>query len=200
TYFLYCIKKEQLPFILFPLAGYTKEEVRRIAKKAELPVAAKPQSQDICFISGNGYKDFIRARVGEVPGGDIVTINGTVVGQHDGIIQYTRGQRGGLRVALGKPQYVVAVDAEHNRIVIGDKKDLRTRTLIARDINRLVDAFPQTVCAKIRYSHTEASCTVRLRDNGSAAVEFEEAQEAITPGQAVVFYDGDTVLGGGSID
>ncbi|MCP4648481.1 MAG: tRNA 2-thiouridine(34) synthase MnmA [PVC group bacterium] len=198
TYFLYCIKKDQLQSILFPLADYMKDQVRTIAKDANLPVAEKPESQDICFVNETNYKDFIKKRIGLQEEGDIVDKNGTVLGKHKGIINYTKGQRKGLGIATGKPSYVIGIDAAKNQIILGDRDDLLQKNLIASDINLLLDAFPQKGSAQIRYAHQEADCSLEYKDN-ILNVSFDNAQDAVTPGQAVVVYDHETVVGGGVI-
>lgn len=199
TYFLYCIKKEQLPFILFPLAPYTKEEVRDIARDAGLAVATKPQSQDICFVPDGDYAKLIKARDLHAEPGEIVSVSGDVLGCHNGIIHYTVGQRRGLGVATGRPLYVVALDVTKRQVIVGDKEDLFAKKLYAHSLNIFKTPFPERVMAKIRYTQHKASCVVIFDNDGGACVTFDEPQEAITPGQAIVFYDGDIVAGGGII-
>ena len=198
TYFLYCIKKEQLPSILFPLADYTKEQIREIAQKAGLLVAEKSESQDICFIDDKGYSDFIAKRIGLQKEGDIVDTKGNILGRHKGIVNYTKGQRKGLGVAAGKPVYVTGIDVEKNQVILGSREDLLQETLQAADINLLLDNFPETASAKIRYAHKPAECCLEYNDN-ILKVSFNIPQEAVTPGQAIVIYDEDTVVGGGVI-
>ncbi|MBI4845518.1 MAG: tRNA 2-thiouridine(34) synthase MnmA [Candidatus Omnitrophica bacterium] len=199
TYFLYGIKKENLSAILFPLADYTKEEVRNIARQAGLPVAEKPQSQDICFISGKDYKEFVSKRA-RIKSGDIVDMKGIVIGSHSGIINYTRGQRTGLRIARQKPLYVVDIDAKKNQVIVGNKEDLKSDKALVSGLNLLVDELPEKTSAKIRYRHKKAACSIKLADRGSLEVVFEDAQEAVTAGQSIVFYENNTVLGGGIIE
>lgn len=199
TYFLYTIPYDSLGYILFPLAPLTKEEVRKFARNASLPVAEKQESQDICFVTQNNYKAFLSERIRGLKPGPIVDIHGTVLGEHPGIIYYTVGQRGGLGISHKTPLYVISIDADGNKIVVGEKKDLKNKGLIARHLNILAGSWPLQVHAKIRYRKREASCMVTLGDD-SARVIFTEAQEAITPGQSVVFYANDRVLGGGVID
>lgn len=199
TYFLYPIPYEKLGRILFPLAGFTKEEVREMAQKASLPVAHKQESQDICFVTQKNYQEFIAARVPEITPGPIVDLHGKKMGTHRGIIFYTLGQRGGLGISHPTPLYVVSIDPVKNRIVVGDKKDLMSRELIAVNINRLVKTWPEKVYAKIRYRKKEALCEIINKD-GRLKVIFAEDQEAITPGQSIVFYENDKVLGGGIIE
>lgn len=198
TYFLYCIRKGALKSILFPLADYTKGEVREVARKIRLPIAEKPQSQDICFIPRGGHREFLSSRVRSVQSGPVMDIKGDVLGRHKGIVFYTIGQREGLGIAKGKPLYVVSIDSQKNQIVLGEKAYLKARGLIASDLNLFVEELPQRVYAKIRYSHPQAKCTVFHKD-GMIKLIFQQAQEAVTSGQSVVLYDNDTVVGGGVI-
>ncbi len=199
TYFLYPIPYEKLGNILFPLASLTKDEVREMAKKDLLPVAEKPESQDICFVTQKNYQEFLSGRVKELNPGPIVDIQGKMLGKHRGIIFYTIGQRGGLGISHKTPLYVVSIDPLENRIVVGEKKDLMAKGLLAGEINMFTKFWPQQVYAKIRYRKKEALCEVTA-ENGGLKVIFAEEQEAITPGQSVVFYDQDRVLGGGTIE
>lgn len=200
TYFLYCIPKKTLSHLLFPMFNYDKEEIRKIASEAELPVANKAESQDICFVTGKSYKQFLSEQ-GVVPvAGEIVDLDGNVLGRHNGIINFTRGQRGGLGIAVGRPLYVVDVDASTNRVVVGDKEDLFSNVIFTSPVNRLVERFPEKVFAKIRYAHKEAACSCVFKEDGTAEVLFEEMQSAVTPGQSIVFYDEDIVLGGAIIE
>jgi tRNA-specific 2-thiouridylase len=199
TYFLYHIAPKALSQVFFPLAPYTKEEVRAIAVRADLPVAAKAESQDICFVTQKTYHDFMQRRLGGVKMGPIVDRRGRRLGSHQGIAFYTVGQRGGLGISHPAPLYVLAIDAEKNEIVVGEKKDLLGRELIAGDLNLFQLDWPEVVQAKIRYRKKESPCRV-VFGQGRARVVFEESQEAITPGQSVVFYDRDDVLGGGVIE
>lgn len=200
TYFLYGIPASFLASILFPLASHTKEEVRRIAERAKLPVAEKRESQDICFITGKKYTDFVLERIrGAAREGPIVDVAGNVIGSHRGVIHHTVGQRSGMRIGGRAPLYVVAIDAAGNRIVAGERKDLLSRGLVASDVNVLVERWPDRICGKIRYRKKESPCRA-WREGRRMRVMFEEMQEAVTPGQSVVLYDGDTVLGGGIIE
>ena len=198
TYFLHAIPKEVLPRILFPLAGYTKDQVREIARKAALPVSDKSESQDICFIPRGGCAEFLHDRGVRVEPGEIVDQNGKIIGRHRGIACYTIGQRGGLGISSPRPLYVLAIDAARNRLIVGEKGELKSGGLIADRVNCLVGAFPEVAWAKIRYAHRPAKCRTRYRE-GSLTVRFDEPQEAVAPGQSVVLYDGSTVLGGGTI-
>jgi len=199
TYFLYPIGKDDLSRILFPLADYNKGEIRTIAENARLPVATKAESQDICFVTGNGYGQFIREMGGAAEPGPIVDLKGREVGRHEGIASYTVGQRRGLAIAAMEPLYVVSVDAENNRIVVGGKKDLKASGLYAGEFNCLVEEMPVRGEAKIRYRKHAAECTISIAGD-RIRVDFHDPQESITPGQAVVLYRGDEVLGGGVIE
>jgi len=199
TYFLYSMPYDRLGNVLFPLAPLTKDEVRELAKKAALPVAEKQESQDICFVTQKNYQEFLLARVQKLNPGPIVDMQGKILGKHRGIIFYTIGQRGGLGISHATPLYVVSIDPDENRIVIGGKKDLMAKGLLAGEMNMLAKSWPQQVYAKIRYRKKEAPCDVTA-DKGRLKVIFAEEQEAITPGQSVVFYENDLVLGGGTIE
>ncbi|MBN1470739.1 MAG: tRNA 2-thiouridine(34) synthase MnmA [Syntrophaceae bacterium] len=199
TYFLYAIPYERLKNILFPLAHLTKDEVRNLAGKNSLPVTEKQESQDICFVTQKNSQEFLLERVRDVKPGPIADLSGKILGKHRGIIFHTIGQRGGLGISHPTPLYVVSIDPVKNRIVVGEKKDLMGKGLVASGINRLVKNWPKEVYAKIRYRKKEALCNVR-EEKGKMKVIFAEEQEAITPGQSVVFYDHDRVLGGGIID
>ncbi|HOU49615.1 MAG: tRNA 2-thiouridine(34) synthase MnmA [Smithella sp.] len=198
TYFLYAIPSEKLGRILFPLAHLTKDEVRDLAEKYSLPVAQKRESQDICFVTQKNYQEFLLSRGQEFQPGPIVDLHGKVLGRHRGIVFHTIGQRGGLGISHPTPLYVVSIDPLKNRIVVGEKKDLMGRGLVARDVNMLAANWPSQVHAKIRYRKKEALCEVK-NENEIFKVIFAEEQEAITPGQSVVFFDKDRVLGGGEI-
>ncbi len=199
TYFLYPISYDDLGTILFPLASLTKDEVRDMAKKYTMPVAEKQESQDICFVTQKNYQDFLSGRVKGLNPGLIVDIQGKILGEHRGIIYYTIGQRGGLGISHKTPLYVVSINPDKNEIVVGEKKDLKAKGLIAGDLNMLAEAWPREVNAKIRYRKKEAACEITPVNN-RIRVTFAEEQEAITPGQSVVFYENDRVLGGGIIE
>ncbi|MFB3924474.1 MAG: tRNA 2-thiouridine(34) synthase MnmA [Syntrophales bacterium] len=199
TYFLYPIPHDALGSILFPLAPFTKEEVRKIALREKLPVAAKEESQDICFVTQKNYGTFLSQRIGGIRPGPIVDLTGKKLGEHKGIVFYTIGQREGLGISAKSPFYVVSIDVAGNRIVVGGKKDVMAKGLVAGDLNVLVGNWPSQVYGKIRYRKKEARCIAAIK-GGKLEVMFEEAQEAITPGQSVVLYDGDIVLGGGVIE
>lgn len=198
TYFLYGIRRELLPRILFPLAEHTKQEVRAIAKKAALPAAERFESQDICFIKGEGYGDFLARRLADVKPGEIVDIHGRIMGTHGGVPYYTIGQRSGLGISHKVPLYVLNIDVAGNRIVVGEKSHLKSRELTADRVNVLADSLPGCATGKIRYAHRAAKCRVQL-ENEILRVVFDNPQESITPGQSIVLYDGDVLLGGGII-
>ncbi len=199
TYFLYPIPYAGLGSILFPLASLTKEEVRKMATEAALPVAQKEESQDICFVTQKNYQAFLLERVQDLKAGPVLDMQGNVLGEHKGIIFYTIGQRGGLGISSRIPRYVVSIDHENNSIVIGGKNDLKAKGLVAGGLNMLAETWPSLVFAKVRYRKKEAPCAVTL-ESDSVCVTFAEEQEAITPGQSVVFYADDRVLGGGIIE
>lgn len=204
TYALYNLTQEQLARTLMPVGAYTKDEIRQIAEKLELPVAHKKDSQDICFIPDHDYAAFIdRQAPNRVPGpGNFVMRDGTVVGQHEGITHYTIGQRRGLNVAVGKRIFVNQIDAARNEVVLGDDAEVFTDYLIADQINCMaVPSFKdgQEYLAKIRYSHGGTRCRVTMLDHDRMRLDFAEPVRAVTPGQAVVLYDGDYVAGGGRI-
>jgi tRNA-specific 2-thiouridylase len=199
TYFLYQIKEDDLSSLLFPLGLLNKDEVRILANKAGLHVAQKAESQDICFVTESSYGKFFQEQKVTALTGEIVDKAGRILGRHKGIIYYTIGQRGGLGISAKTPLYVVEIDAVKNKIVVGEKKDLYSGGLIAGDINLLTAELPGKVEAKIRYRKKPACCSVQ-KDGDRLKVVFDEAQESITPGQAVVLYRGDEVLGGGVIE
>lgn len=202
TYVLYSLTQEQLAHTLFPLGNLEKSQVREIAEKAGLVNSNKPDSQDICFVPDGKYAEFIKRFSGESsPQGNFVDINNNVLGVHNGLMNYTIGQRKGLGIALGKPAYVVKKDIASNTVVLGDEADLYTKTLVAEDVNLISVAEitePMRITAKTRYSQNDRPAVLSFRD-GKYTVEFDEPQRAVTSGQAVVFYDGDIVVGGGTI-
>ena len=208
SYFLFGLTQEQLARTEFPLGELSKTEVREIARRAQLPVAAKPESQEICFVPSGNYVRFIEGYLSEqgraLPddSGEIVMTGGEVIGHHNGLHQFTVGQRKGLGIATGRPLYVVALDRVRNRLVVGDDSELRSTRCEVRDINWIAFEQPNgpiEAMAKIRNRHEPALATIRALDSTSASVDFSEPQRAITPGQAAVFYSGDLVLGGGWI-
>jgi tRNA-specific 2-thiouridylase len=199
TYFLYGIPRSSLESVLFPLCDLTKPQVREIARDEGIAVAEKAESQDICFVSDNNYRSYIDRAVPQ-KSGPIVDTCGKVLGRHEGIGNYTIGQRRKLGIAAGTPLYVVAVEAQRNTVVVGLEKDLFSKSLSASRLNMLVDEIPADTVAKIRYAHSPVACRTVVLGNGTMAVEFAEPQRAVTPGQSVVVYSGDTVVGGGIID
>ena len=203
TYALYNLTQEQLKRTLMPVGEYTKDQIREIAAKIGLYVANKPDSQEICFVPDNDYAGFIEEYTGQkLAKGNFVDVHGNVLGQHQGIIHYTIGQRKGLGIALGKPAFVVEIRPETNEVVIGTNEDVFGMSLIADRLNAM--SIPEytdgmEVIAKIRYNHEGAKCRITKLSEDCIRCDFEEPQRAITPGQAVVFYDGDVVVGGGTI-
>lgn len=203
TYALYNLTQDQLACTLMPVGDYTKDEIRRIAEKIHLRIAAKPDSQDICFIPDHDYAKFVEEESDRrFKPGHFVDKTGKVLGTHQGIIRYTVGQRKGLGLALGHPVFVTAIRPETNEVVVGTGEEVFAESLIADDINMMsVPAFDRekTYVAKIRYAHEGAPCRVVPLTNGQIRVSFEIPQRAITPGQAVVIYDGPCIAGGGTI-
>lgn len=199
TYFLYSISQQVLENVVFPLAEFKKHEVRELAHSAAIPVASKPESQEICFITDNDYRRFLRQNGIEEAPGNFYDMKGNILGRHNGIFNYTIGQRKGLGIALGTPRYVVAIDISRNAVIVGDKNELFSSVLFARDVNMFAETLPEKCTAKVRYSQKDIPCSARLVD-GSLEVHFNEPVEAVTPGQSVVLYDGDIVLGGGIIE
>ncbi len=203
TYVLYGLTQHQLAHTLFPLYGMEKAEVRKIAEDADLINSRKPDSQDICFVPDGDYASFICRDTNIQPQkGDFINKDGKVIGTHQGLIRYTVGQRKGLGTAFGKPMFVVDKNAESNQVILGDEKDLYTCELIADDVNLIsIEALtsPIRVTAKTRYSQKDESATIEALPNGQIKVTFDKPQRAVTKGQAVVFYDGDIVVGGGTI-
>jgi len=204
SYFLYCLTQDQLSHTLMPIGDYTKEEVRKKARKLGLPVAQRPESQEICFVPDNDYARFLRDRIPDVfRPGPIVDIENRVLGRHKGIAHYTIGQRRGLGIAAEHPLYVLSIQRDENTIVVGPVNQLYEKTLLASSLNLISAekiAEPLEMKAKIRYKHKEMKALLTLLDSDRAQVKFEKPQRAITPGQSVVFYDGDIVIGGGIID
>lgn len=199
TYFLYALTPEQLSRTLFPVGGYTKPQVREMARALGLDTADRPESQD--FISGMDYASLFCEE--EVTEGDIVDETGRILGTHRGIIHYTVGQRKGLGISSDRPLYVSKIDAQRNRIVVSDRKHLLSEGLIAADLNLIaVDQLEgaHRVKAKIRLQHKEADATLFPHENSKAKIIFDEPQMSVTPGQSAVFYSDDIVFGGGTIE
>ena len=208
TYFLFGLTQEQLSRTLFPLGDMTKPEVRELARRHGLALAEKPDSQEICFVPGGDYKRFIDAYLAEqgeaLPdtAGDLVTTSGEVLGEHGGIHNFTVGQRKGLGVATGSALYVIQISGANKQVIVGDEEQLYSRTLRTHRVNLItVDDLhePMRVTVKIRHRHEPAAATIERTASDEIFVTFDEPQRAITPGQAAVFYDGDTVVGGGWI-
>jgi tRNA-specific 2-thiouridylase len=208
SYFLFGLTQEQLSRSVFPLGELTKEEVRAAARARNLPVAEKPESQEICFVPSRSYREFIEAylaeqgqKLEEQPG-EIVSTDGRVLGEHHGVHHFTVGQRKGLGLAVGSPLYVLEIDRARNRVVVGPDEALLGRRFITRDVNWIREVQEgETLEAdvKIRNKHVAARARVEVCSGREALVEFLNPQRAITPGQGAVFYDGDEVLGGGWI-
>jgi len=208
TYFLFGLTQEQLSRTLFPLGEMRKSDVREEAKRAGLRLFEKPDSQEICFVPGGDYKIFLDAYLEEqgeaLPetAGELVTASGEVVGEHSGIHNFTVGQRKGLGVATGSPLYVLEIRGDERQVVVGGGDELYSRTLRAKRLNWIsVDELRGSlrVQAKIRHRHEPADAVLEKSADDEVLVTFDEPQRAITPGQAVVFYDGDVVVGGGWI-
>jgi tRNA-specific 2-thiouridylase len=186
-----------------PIGNITKEKVREIARRLELPVASKPQSQEICFIPDDDYCSFIKEYVPDAAApGPILDETGKALGRHQGIIHHTIGQRKGLGIAAAEPLYVIAIDPVRNAIIVGPKERAFSDELIAAELNWIAidkPTYPIITHARIRYRHPEAEAVITPLDETSVEVKFTQPQMAITPGQAVVFYDGEVVVGGGTI-
>jgi tRNA-specific 2-thiouridylase len=203
SYFLCGVRPEALRRTVFPIGGLTKPQVRAEARRFGLPVQDKPDSVEICFVPDGDYARVVRQRRPEafVPG-DIVDAAGHLLGKHQGVANYTIGQRRGLGVAAGKPVYVTRLDVLNQTVTLGPREELLRRELTARGVNLFLplSSAPVRCTARIRHQHKPAACLARNMADGRLHVTFDEPQPAITPGQAVVLYDGDTVLGGGWIE
>jgi tRNA-specific 2-thiouridylase len=208
TYFLFGLTQEQLSRTLFPLGGMTKPEVRELARQHGLALAEKPDSQEICFVPGGDYKKFLDAYLAEqgeaLPdtAGELVTTDGRAIGEHDGIHNFTVGQRKGLGVATGSPLYVLEIKGDARQVVVGAQQELYSRSLRTRRVNLISVAElegPMPVTVKIRHRHEPAPAVIEPTDPDEITVKFDQPQRAITPGQAAVFYDDDVVVGGGWI-
>jgi len=204
SYVLYMLSQNQLKHALMPLGVFTKEKVRQIARELGLSVADKAESQEICFIPDGNYPRFLKEYMPEVvKPGPILDREGNTLGEHRGILLYTIGQRKGLGISAEEPMYVVAIDRGRNAIIVGSKEDIYSDELIAAGINWIAKQSPKQpleLKAKIRYRHREADAVITSISSREAHVKFKQAQMAITPGQAIVFYDKDTVVGGGTIE
>ncbi len=203
TYALYNLTQFQLAHTLMPLGYYDKATTRKIASEIGLKIATKPDSQEICFVEDDDYGRFIEERLQEkAKPGQFVDLKGSVLGQHKGILHYTIGQRKGLGIALGKPMYVVEINAEKNQVVLGEAQDVFSSTMTVDDVNLIsIESLTEPIEAKvkIRYNSKEVPAIIKPMDGGKAQVDFYNPARAITPGQAAVFYDGDIVIGGGTI-
>jgi tRNA-specific 2-thiouridylase len=209
SYFLWELTQEQLSRAYFPLGEMHKDEVRGVARDANLYTANKPESQEICFVPDGKYSEFIdryldhEGRSSEMPvDGEIVTTTGEIVGAHTGIHRYTIGQRRGLGISNEKPLYVVQIERAKNQIVVGEAEELESTRFIARGVNWVVfdePVEPVRANVKVRYRHEPAPATIRPLSDSHAEIVFDEPQRAITPGQATIFYNGDEVVGGGWI-
>ncbi len=205
TYMLAYLTQAQMRHILFPLAQFTdKEQVRQIAQSLDIAIAAKRDSQEICFVPDNDYANFVSKNSSAlIKAGNFVDLSGNVLGRHRGIIHYTVGQRKGLGVSFGKPMYVIAIRAAQNEIVLGEAGQEYAIGLIARDFNKISSrdfGRPTAVGVRVRHSKKDNAATIERLDSGDYRIVFDSPARAITPGQAVVVYDGDEVLGGGIID
>lgn len=202
SYVLYSLTQNQLSHILFPLGEYSKSEIRDIAEKNGFLNARKKDSQDICFVPDGDYVGFIERYSGKTyPEGNFVDINGNILGRHQGIIRYTNGQRKGLGIAFGKPLYVAGKNVEENTVTLCTNEELFSKELIAGDFNWIIpNPDKQIRCAaRVRYNMKEQPATAYMLDDSRVKIIFDEPQRAITKGQAAVLYDGDTVIGGGTI-
>ena len=204
TYVLYNMTQHQLKHTLFPLFSYTKPEIRKIAEESGLVTAGKADSQDICFVPDGKYAEFIKSRTEKtISEGNFTDTKGNILGKHKGIIYYTQGQRKGLGIALGKPAFVVSKDTASNVVVLGDESDLYTSVLTACDVNFIsVESLSEKmrVTAKVRYNQKDVPAYISPLGENRVKVEFDTPQRAVSPGQSVVFYDGDIVVGGGKIE
>lgn len=204
TYALYNMTQEQLSRTLMPIGDYDKETVRKIAAELGFDIADKPDSQEICFVPDNHYGGFIASRMDQPAAtGKFVDMKGNILGEHKGIVYYTVGQRKGLGLSFGKPMYVIRIDAQNNTVVLGEAGEEYSAGLIASDLNWIAFDRPDgqmQVRAKVRYSAKEADASITPLNDGTLRVDFQVPQRAVTPGQSVVFYDEEIVLGGGVID
>ena len=203
SYFLYQLTQEQLSHSLFPVGNLTKDEVRRIAAELGLPAASRPESQEICFIPDNDHTRFLENYMPQAARpGPILDGRGNTLGRHRGITSYTIGQRKGLQIAAAERLYVTAIVPDRNAVIVGTREQTYGTELVADNLNWIAMPAPKQsliVKARVRYRHMEAEATITPQDNNTVYVKFTEPQMAITPGQAVVFYDGDIVIGGGTI-
>jgi tRNA-specific 2-thiouridylase len=204
SYFLFSLTQEQLSRASFPVGNLSKDAVRDVARRLRLPVAEKPDSQEICFVPDGDYAGFIERKTGDVDsGGAIVSRSGEVLGSHGGVHRFTVGQRKGLGIAAAEPMYVLQLRPTEKTVVVGPRPELERTSLTASEVNWITGvppAGPVRVTAQIRHRHRPAAGTVRALDDNRASIEFDQPVMAVSPGQAVVFYVGDVVMGGGWIE
>ncbi len=209
TYFLYTLKQKELSKLLFPLGSLKKDEVRELARSLNIKLAEKPDSTGVCFVPSDNYRDYLISQSAFTEKeGDIVNVEGEVLGKHRGIYSFTIGQRRGLGIATGKPMYVVGIEPKKNRVIVGEEDKIYSNKLLAENISwvqtnnqiELNSEEPFEVRAKIRNRHREDDAIVTMKSDTQAEIEFINPQRAITPGQAVVFYQDKKVLGGGWIN
>jgi len=204
SYFLYRMTQDQLKSVLFPLGNKRKTEVRALARELSLPAAERPESQEICFVPENDYRVFLKQHAPDTLNhGEMILADGTIVGKHDGIAFFTVGQRRHLGVAAGERLYVIRIEPEGNRIVLGNASDLQTRDMTVTNVNFILVNEPLTardVTVKIRYRSPFVPAHIEPLPSGAVRVLFEQPVKGVCPGQAAVFYEGDTVVGGGTID
>ncbi len=201
TYFLYKLNSEILSRTLFPLCEYTKEEIRSIAQDNNLPVASKSDSQEVCFIPDNDYVSFIRNNyTDDIPEGDFIDTEGNILARHKGIIYYTIGQRKGLGVTFGKPMYVIRIDANTNSVTLGEEGTQMSDSLLVENVNFINEEIKEEFEADVKIRcQAKPARAVLTPENDKIRIKFFEKQRSVTPGQSAVFYDGETVIGGGTI-
>lgn len=200
SYFLYGIDKSVLKHIIFPLAKYIdKSEIRELAENIGITTAHKKDSQDICFIPDGKYANFLEKNLDKLPNKGNFILNGQIIGQHKGIIYYTIGQRKGLGISYERPLYVTSIDVYNNEVILGDEKDLYSNTVYVTDSNFQIDDIPSTCEAKIRYKSQLTSCQIEIIDTNNFKVTFQNPVKSVTPGQSLVLYKDDLLIGGGII-
>lgn len=203
SYVLYSMTQDQLAHTLFPISDMSKDEIRALAERSGLVNARKPDSQDICFIPDGDYRKFLADRAGEQPCGEIRLTDGTLLGRHNGLVNYTIGQRKGIGVSYSEPLFVVEKNADENTLILGTQDKLYKSSLVASDVNFIMFETldePYRCTAQTRYHQKDVPCTIYPLGGGRVRVDFDEPHKAICAGQAVVFYDGDYVVGGGTIN
>ena len=209
TYFLYTLKQKELSKLMFPLGSLKKDEVRELARSLNIKLAEKPDSTGVCFVPSDNYRDYLISQSAFTEKqGDIINVEGEVLGKHRGIYSFTIGQRRGLGIAMGKPMYVVGIEPKENRLIVGEEDKIYSNKLLAENISwvqtnnqiELNSEEPFEVRAKIRNRHREDDAVVTMKSDTQAEIEFKNPQRAITPGQAVVLYQDKKVLGGGWIN